>query len=143
MEDPVSTVVFANSCAGGGKAAGRIAQVRAQFARRNFAVKLAECGSLAQFRTSIQAAVASGARRLVAMGGDGTLQWLVRETIGFDVVVGVIPVGGGNDVVLGILEIRQHAPEIEINESRLRIEKELATCEHLVEGHEALFQFHT
>jgi len=104
MEDPVSTVVFANSCAGGGKAAGRIAQVRARFARRNFAVKLAECGSLAQFRTSIQAAVASGARRLVAMGGDGTLQWLVRETIGFDVVVGVIPVGGGNDVAraLGI-----------------------------------------
>jgi diacylglycerol kinase (ATP) len=38
------------------------------------------------------------------MGGDGTLQLLVRETSGFDVSLGVIPVGGGNDVarVLGI-----------------------------------------
>lgn len=38
------------------------------------------------------------------MGGDGTLQLLVREAIGFDASVGVIPVGGGNDVAraLGI-----------------------------------------
>jgi diacylglycerol kinase (ATP) len=104
MEDAVSTVVFANSCAGGGKAAGRIAEVRAQFAQRNFAVKLAECGSPEEFRKSIRAALASGSERLVAMGGDGTLQLLVRETIGFDVSVGVIPAGGGNDVAraLGI-----------------------------------------
>ena len=30
--------------------------------------------------------------------------------------------GGGNDVVLGILEIRQHTPEIEIDEPRLRVD---------------------
>lgn len=104
MEDAVSTAVFVNSCAGGGRAAGRIAAVRAGFAKRNFRVKLAECESPEEIRKSIQAAVASGCQRLVAMGGDGTLQLLVRETIGFDVSVGVIPVGGGNDVAraLGI-----------------------------------------
>jgi diacylglycerol kinase (ATP) len=104
MEDTVSAVVFVNSCAGGGRAAGRLAEVRAQFAQRNFAVSLAECASPEEFRTSIGTAVASGCERLVAMGGDGTLQLLVGETMGFDVSIGVIPVGGGNDVAraLGI-----------------------------------------
>ena len=43
------------------------------------------------------------------MGGDGTLQFLIRETIGFDVSVGVIPAGGGNDVAraLGIKNWKQ------------------------------------
>jgi diacylglycerol kinase (ATP) len=102
MEDAVSTVVFVNSCAGGGRAAGRIADVRAHFAQRNFPVKLAESESPEEFQKSVRTAVASGCQRLVAMGGDGTLQLLVRETFDFDASVGVIPVGGGNDVARAI-----------------------------------------
>jgi len=98
MENLVRTAVFVNSCAGGGSAAGRIAQVRARFAQRNLAIKFVDCGSPGEFRQSIQSAIATGCKRLVAMGGDGTLQSLVCQTIGLDVDVGVIPVGGGNDV---------------------------------------------
>jgi diacylglycerol kinase (ATP) len=41
---------------------------------------------------------------MVAMGGDGTLQMLVREVMGSKVTAGVIPTGGGNDfaAALGI-----------------------------------------
>lgn len=97
MEKPVSTVVFANPCAGGGRVARRIAQVRAQFALRNHPAEVARCGSVEEFQKAVAASLAAGAKRLVSMGGDGTLQLLVREVFGRDVTVGVIPVGGGND----------------------------------------------
>ena len=98
MEESAKAVVFVNSLAGRGGAAGRIADIRAEFARRNFAVTLVECGSQDEFRKAVQTAVTSGCPMLVAMGGDGTLQLLVREVIGADVSIGVIPAGGGNDV---------------------------------------------
>jgi len=46
-----------------------------------------------QARSAIQA----GRRVLLAMGGDGTLQALVNATHGRDVVLGILPTGGGND----------------------------------------------
>lgn len=48
------------------------------------------------------------------MGGDGTLQLLVRELIGRDTQVGVIPAGGGNDfaAALGIQKDTQQAVEV-------------------------------
>src|SRR5262245_5485904 len=104
MEDAANAIVFLNSRAGGGSAADRTGEVRARFAKRNFVVQLAESASPEEFRESVRGAVTGGSKRLVAMGGDGTLQLMVREAIGFDLSVGVIPVGGGNDVAraLGI-----------------------------------------
>jgi diacylglycerol kinase (ATP) len=104
MEDALTTTVFVNPCAGGGKAAGRIADVRARFAQLNFPVELAESHSPEEFRHSVRTVAAGTRKRLIAMGGDGTLQLLVREAMGSDVDFGVIPAGGGNDVAraLGI-----------------------------------------
>jgi len=42
-------------------------------------------------------AIRSGARLLFAAGGDGTVQGLVNVAFGHEVIVGVIPAGGGND----------------------------------------------
>jgi len=102
-------IVFVNPCAGGGKAGRRIADARAEFARHNFEVRFIEAMSTEEFRTKVRAAVAEGCKTLVAMGGDGTLQLLVRETIGHDASIGVIPVGGGNDfaAALGIRNWKQ------------------------------------
>jgi diacylglycerol kinase (ATP) len=42
-------------------------------------------------------AIRDGARVLLAMGGDGTLQTLVNVAFLSDAVLGVLPAGGGND----------------------------------------------
>jgi YegS/Rv2252/BmrU family lipid kinase len=43
------------------------------------------------------AAIKEGKRLLLALGGDGTFQALVNSAYGADVIVGVLPAGGGND----------------------------------------------
>ncbi|MDP2871280.1 MAG: diacylglycerol kinase family lipid kinase [Bacillota bacterium] len=42
-------------------------------------------------------AVASGCRRLIVVGGDGTIQEVVAGILGTDTAVGVVPGGTGND----------------------------------------------
>jgi diacylglycerol kinase (ATP) len=90
-------IVFVNSAAGGGRARAYLGQiqklfesfqVRAQFVMTNSAVKL---------ELSAQVAISEGRRALFAMGGDGTFQALANAAFGTDVLLGVLPLGGGND----------------------------------------------
>lgn len=101
--------VFVNPCAGGGKAGRKRTRVEAEFARHGFAARFVESRSAEEFRTGARAAIAAGSTKLIAMGGDGTLQLLGREVICRDANVGVIPVGGGNDfaAALGIRNWKQ------------------------------------
>lgn len=110
----VPATVFVNPSAGRGGAGRKIAEVRQEFARRKFLVDLVETASAQEFRASVQARIASGCRTLIAMGGDGTLQLLVREVIGRDLQVGVIPAGGGNDfaAALGIQKNASQAVDV-------------------------------
>jgi len=119
--EAANVTVFVNPCAGGGKARRKIADARAEFARHSFAVRFIEARSTEEFRTEVRAAVAEGCRLLVAMGGDGTLQLLVRETIGHDVGIGVVPVGCGNDfaAALGIRNWKQAVLAIVQGKTRL------------------------
>jgi diacylglycerol kinase (ATP) len=107
--DAGSASVFVNPCAGGGTAAGKIASIGAEFTRQNLAVRLIESRCAEEFRRKVRAAIAEGRQTLIAVGGDGTLQLLVREVIGHPVNAGVIPVGGGNDfaAALGIRNWKQ------------------------------------
>jgi len=100
----MTPVVFVNPCAGGGRAGRKIERVRTAFAARNFAVEFVKTDSGEAFRGRVRDAIAAGCKTLIAMGGDGTLQLLVREAIGCPVCFGVIPAGGGNDfaAALGI-----------------------------------------
>ncbi|MCU1240520.1 MAG: sphingosine kinase [Candidatus Acidoferrum typicum] len=45
----------------------------------------------------IHEAISSGSNVLLAMGGDGSLHALVNAAYGSEVVLGVLPAGGGND----------------------------------------------
>jgi diacylglycerol kinase (ATP) len=114
VERPVPATVFVNPSAGRGRAGRKIAEARQEFARRKFPVELVETASALEFRASVQARIASGCRTFIAMGGDGTLQLLVREVIGRELQVGVIPAGGGNDfaAALGIQKNVSHAVEV-------------------------------
>jgi YegS/Rv2252/BmrU family lipid kinase len=50
-----------------------------------------------ELESCAQAAILQGQRLLFAMGGDGTFQSLANASFGADVVLGVLPIGGGND----------------------------------------------
>ena len=106
--------VFVNPAAGRGGAGRKVSKMREAFARREYSVDFAEPRSAQEFRTSVPERVANGCKTFIAMGGDGTLQLLVRELAGLDVQVGVIPAGGGNDfaAALGIQENVQQAVDV-------------------------------
>jgi YegS/Rv2252/BmrU family lipid kinase len=120
--EPLPATVFVNPVAGRGQAGRKVAELRAAFARRKYPAKIMTSPSAEEFRCAVRAAVCKGCATLVAMGGDGTLQMLVREVIGRDVRVGVIPAGGGNDfaAALGITKNVERAAEIIVRgETRL------------------------
>jgi diacylglycerol kinase (ATP) len=60
--------------------------------------------SAEELESAVKRAISQGQRVLFAMGGDGTFQALANASFGTDVLLGVLPVGGGNDfaAALGI-----------------------------------------
>ncbi len=111
---PLPAMVFVNPAAGRGSAGREVPELREAFARGKYPVKIVESASAGELQRAVQAAVREGCTTLIAMGGDGTLQLLVRQVIGGDVQVGVIPAGGGNDfaAALGITKNVAQAAEI-------------------------------
>ncbi len=55
-----------------------------------------------QLESNAIAATKSGKRLLFALGGDGTFQELANAAYGADVVLGILPAGGGNDFAVGL-----------------------------------------
>src|SRR2546427_4266289 len=50
-----------------------------------------------EIQSNVRQAIANKCKLLLAMGGDGTFQGLVNAAFGEDVVLGILPTGGGND----------------------------------------------
>jgi len=90
-------VVFVNPSAGGGLRHSQIARVEKFLASRSFPAEFILTESAEDMESRVRAAISAGRRVLLAMGGDGSLQALVNAAYGSDVVLGVLPVGGGND----------------------------------------------
>src|SRR5258708_2051049 len=104
MKCVAPAVVFVNPAAGSGRTRRTISAAREAFARRTYSVEFVETNSRADLQSRIRAAADQGCATMIAMGGDGTLQLLVREVIARNIAVGVIPTGSGNDfaAALGI-----------------------------------------
>jgi len=104
--NPISSflpaVVYANLAAGGGRARSSIARIRKVFEAAFVPVEFISVGSTAELESAALAAIRGGKRLLVALGGDGTFQALVNAAYGSDVVLGVLPAGGGNDFAAGL-----------------------------------------
>ena len=90
-------VVFVNPSAGGRRTQTYLPRIKNLFAACQFHAEFVFTPSLEELESRTRAAIASGRRLLLAMGGDGTLQGLVNAAYGSDVVVGILPTGGGND----------------------------------------------
>jgi diacylglycerol kinase (ATP) len=97
-------VVFVNLSAGGNRTQTYLPRIKNLFTARQFHSEFVFTFSLEELESRTRAVIAAGRRLLLALGGDGTLQGLVNAAYGSDVVLGILPTGGGNDfaAVLGL-----------------------------------------
>src|SRR5215831_14963537 len=90
-------IVFQNVRAGQGAPARVLPLVERALLDHGMRVEIRTASSPPEMESGVQESIKTGARLLIALGGDGTLQGLVNAAFGHDVVLGVIPAGGGND----------------------------------------------
>jgi diacylglycerol kinase (ATP) len=97
-------LIFVNFTAGGGRARGCLQQIQELFISLEISAQFAPTDSAEELESAAKRAISQGRRALFAMGGDGTFQALANASYGTDVLLGILPVGGGNDfaAALGI-----------------------------------------
>lgn len=94
----MSTVhVLGNPTAGRGHAARVLADVVTEVRRRGDRAVLLEATSRADALNTLRRAVDDGAERVVLVGGDGLAHLAVQAIATTKVVLGMVPVGTGND----------------------------------------------
>lgn len=110
----VAVVVFVNPTAGGGRARFWVPRVRKVLDAASVQAEFISTENSKELESGALAAINNGKRLLLALGGDGTFQGLVNAAYGADVVVGVLPAGGGNDfaAALGLPEDPVAAAEL-------------------------------
>jgi diacylglycerol kinase (ATP) len=90
-------VVYVNSLAGGGRARFYLPQIQKLFESFQVHAQFVMTNSAAELESCAQNAISQGRRTLFAMGGDGTFQALANASFGAEVLLGILPLGGGND----------------------------------------------
>jgi diacylglycerol kinase (ATP) len=99
-------VVFVNPTAGGGRAGAHLPRIRNIFETHALAAEFVLTKSTEELEAVARERMRAMNRRrlLLAMGGDGTFQGLANAAFGSDILLGILPAGGGNDfaVALGL-----------------------------------------
>jgi diacylglycerol kinase (ATP) len=90
-------VVFVNPAAGGGRASIHVRRIRNLFETHGLPTEIVPTTSGEELEARVRQCIGSGHRFLLAMGGDGTFQGLANAAFGSDILLGVLPAGGGND----------------------------------------------
>jgi diacylglycerol kinase (ATP) len=99
-ESPV--IVFVNSSAGGGRARAYLPAIRSCFESLDIQAQFVITNSAEELESTARNAISRNSCVLFAMGGDGTFQALANAAFGANVLLGVLPVGGGNDLASGL-----------------------------------------
>lgn len=89
--------ILVNPCAGGGGARKHLQALKQIFSDRSIPAEFIQTENAESLESSARRAIETGRRMLFALGGDGTVQALVNAACGSNVVLGVLPAGGGND----------------------------------------------
>jgi diacylglycerol kinase (ATP) len=90
-------VVYVNPSAGGGRALACLPKIRKIIEAASASAEFVTVRSAEDLESNALAAIDSGKQLLIAFGGDGTFQALVNAAYGSEVILGVLPAGGGND----------------------------------------------
>jgi diacylglycerol kinase (ATP) len=98
-DDSCSDVLLINSAAGAGRAAKVLPSLRKFAQEQGWPLEFWATESAEDLATKARRAAAKGYRRIFVWGGDGTFQVLLNALGDCpNVVLGVIPAGGGNDL---------------------------------------------
>jgi YegS/Rv2252/BmrU family lipid kinase len=90
-------LVFVNSSAGGGRARAYLPPIRGLFESLDIQAQFVITRSAEELESSARDSISQGQRVLFALGGDGTFQALANAAFESNALLGVLPVGGGND----------------------------------------------
>jgi diacylglycerol kinase (ATP) len=93
----IPAVVFVNPLAGAGRASDCLPEIRDIFKTHKIPAEFLLTDSAYHLESQARAAIDDGRHLLFAMGGDGTFQGLVNAAFGSEVLLGLLPAGGGND----------------------------------------------
>jgi diacylglycerol kinase (ATP) len=99
----IPDLVLVNPAAGGGLAQDVFPSLKDFARRRGWRVEFRSTQSAENLAVEARKGAAEGHKRIFVLGGDGTFQALLNALAGApDVVLGVIPAGGGNDLAAAI-----------------------------------------
>jgi diacylglycerol kinase (ATP) len=90
-------IVFVNPFSGRGRGRKYVRQIRDLLAANSFPATFVVPETEEEMDARVRAAVTGGSRVLLVLGGDGTLQRVVNAAADRDILLGVVPAGGGND----------------------------------------------
>ena len=105
MPDAPRTLIVINPASAGGRTERRWPDIESQLRGRGIAFELHRTTEPQQATAAVRMAIADGFRRIVSVGGDGTLNEVVNgcfgadrpEPLAEDLVLGLIPSGSGGD----------------------------------------------
>jgi diacylglycerol kinase (ATP) len=90
-------IVYVNPAAGGGRAGPCLPRIRKLFEAASVPAEFIFVRSAGELESNALVEIKSGKQLLLALGGDATFQAVVNAAYGSEVVLGVLPAGGGND----------------------------------------------
>jgi len=95
-------VVFVNPAAGGGRTGAYLPGIRNIFETHGVPAEFVLTKSAEELEARAREKIVRKRRLLLAMGGDGTFQGLANAAFGSDILLGILPAGGGNDFALAL-----------------------------------------
>ena len=99
-------VAFVNHAAGGGRAGAHLPQIRQFLEMHELPTEIVSTLRTEELEARARECIVTGHRLLMAIGGDGTFQGLANAAFGSDILISILPAGGGNDfaAALGLPE---------------------------------------
>jgi diacylglycerol kinase (ATP) len=96
-------LLLVNPAAGGGHAAKLLPDLREFASQRGWEVEIFVAGNPEDLAAKARDAAKAGRERILVLGGDGTFQVLLNAVADHpEIILGVIPAGGGNDLAASL-----------------------------------------
>lgn len=94
----MTLLLIANPACGGGRGEKYIPQIERTLEDLKLEFKLVKTSRPKEAIELARKAVAEGFQKIVAVGGDGTVHEVVNGILGTGAILGIIPIGDGNDI---------------------------------------------
>lgn len=99
----ISDLLLVNPDAGGGRARAALTAIRQFAQQQRWNVDVCVTESPQDLIDHARSAANTGRKRIFVLGGDGTFQLVINALAEFpDIILGIIPAGGGNDLAAAL-----------------------------------------